>query len=641
MSNTSDAVTDGNAYSGTNSVAEHVALFESNTNIADAMGYTALPQNVKDALWVAFDDAVPSGVADLGTPTGYPTLPQAKPSSELTMTLTRADAQASYVAHVAHAFWVELTRAVPWSITQYDLESCQFIFDVYYVFYEEDWDGWGADPVVAAMNRIKNGFVNYSPKKAWDKAVAMTSSPQSPKIAAREIFDNNRIWTEPVGIQHGGGDVSVVDIDDLYAVGNQLTDPYSSATFPNQGGETVYECRIGCWFVALLLRSLLVSMNIPAARIWDKYVGRAHASLLMPTLGKVAQDSRLDDTDLPQKSDKGLVLNHADDVFFHTPLYPITGLNMCVNRRYWDKWITPTSDDHDLYKYTIRAAYFTYLLYPDVPEGGGHWRGYVGSSWRAVKAQLANSIDLVDDAAVIAEIQQSLTDRDGGTLNPGVSQATHPAVVGNAEIASDDFGIVGEPNTNLGWYGNLASQITLQEPTTGNYAARFGVDANKDRRMGGNIFKGVCLFQLCEDEDFEIESKWLTMPTDDGEWGMGALTAAGAWVGAAFYEDTGTLKLKAGNLNTTPVVDADVSATITGSIGYLKITRTKSTNNWSIQYSANGSSWVEPAGSPFVIDYDIAKVMLYAASSNVSGSAYSPDCDYFFENAARISPEDS
>ena len=630
MTHTSDAIDDYEAGSWTNDLSGYAGIFLSNTNLADGMDYSNFPQLVRDAIWDAFDDAETAGyVADIGRPTDYPADAWASPPVDTSYELTEAECRASLAARIAHGFWVELTQGFSWSILKYDLESCQSLFSAYETFRETDFNGWGTgDPLLSGTD-----FIDYSVKRHWDKASTFLSSPQSADIAVAQVLDANRLYTEPTGFQHGftGAYGTPCDITDHYDAQNISSD---DETWPDG-----YRAHIGCWYACGLFKALLNSLNIPAFRVRYKYVGRNHCSLVMPTLNPVTQHPELDSADPPEPTDNGLVLSHGDHVYFKTWYAPVWGRNILINRRYWDAHVANETSEASLYKWTIRADLADAIMFADTPSVEALiTTGTVAKPpWsRRRRADLAQGFDPVSESGVFDDVQALLAAKDNGRT---YAETANLAYIGNADIVSSDFRSASAiQTTGEGWFINM--DYVSQFDTGTDLVANFYVEANKDRRMGNLVANGVKLFQICEDDDFEIESRWVTIPVDTEEIGMAAWQDDLAWAGCAFYNDAGTVKFKAGLLSGVSLdVDVDASATITGQIGYMRLGRTG--DSWLAQYSANGTDWVTPSGSPFTSIRTINRVMLYAGNSDINDlTTYNMRCDYFFENSARISPED-
>lgn len=619
MSNTSDAIADATTYSKTH-LTGHIGVFKSNTNIADALDYTNLPSGVRSKIWTAFDaaDAVGLPVADLGQPADYDHDPfNLTDSVKTSVGLTLAECEDSYASRVAHAFWVELFQDFPWSMLKYDLESCQALFAAEEAFVSSAiWQGWAGTPPLVLFTDL----VEYSPRRAWDKASAILSSPTSPNIAAAQIFEQHRLWASPYGLSHGQEGYPPIDVTDTYNASNVVDE---GPGFGNQ-----YAGHEGCWFACELMRSLLCAVNIPAERLEFKFQSRNHASLLMPTLSPVTQHPDLGDP--PLQGDTGLVLVHGDDLYFLDGNYQISGLNMCANRRYWDANIGP-DNMHSEFKYSIRHQLYAYMMWSETSQGRGLMAAYGGpSGWRALRAAYGPGLDFVAEPTLVSDLRQWGKERNGGVEK----DAAGTIYEGSSSIESDHFTSVGFSGggvswlLNTGWFGYSAGDALLSIP----------VDV--DFRMEVNHYKGNIAYQFCDDGDFELEVKWTSVPTTaDEAIGLIAYQSDTLWVGATLYDNAGTLYLKGGLLSGVEgawAFDVDVSATITGSTAYVKMGRTKSTDSWTVEYSANGSSWTEPTGSPFTSIRTIGRVGVYVANGGTQVAQASHTLDYFFENSARI-----
>lgn len=624
MTNTSDAIADATTYSKTH-LTGHIGVFRSNTNIADAMGYSSLPGNVRSKIWTAFDaaDALGLPVADLGQPTGYDHDPfNLIDSTKTIVNLTLAETEDSYASRVAHVFWVELFQDFPWSVLKYDLESCQALLSVDEAFMYV-WNGWGGSPPAAFTT-----LVEFSPRRAWNKASAIIGAPSSPDSVVGDIFEQHRLWASPYGLAHGATVFPPIDVTDTYNASNVAD---AGPGFGNQ-----YMGHEGCWFAVALMRALVCAINIPALRIEYKWEGRFHASMLLPTLSPVVQHPDMGDD--PQQGDTGIVMPHGDNLYFLDGWHQMVGTQMGVNRRYWDANITGTDDPRELFKWSRRIALFDFWQWSDTLERKGILGFYhsTAAGWRYAKAYFASGLDLDTESTILDNLHDWCTERNGGVDK----DAFGTIYVGDSGIESDDFTNVFGPGSSISWMFNM---FYYGHGTEEGGTAILTCPADVDCRMGNFQYLANTALQFCDDGDFEVEVKWTTLPANGTEAGIIAWESDTYWIAATLYDNAGTLYLKGGLLYGLEIAwafDLDVSGTITGSVGYVKMGRVKATNTWSVEYSANGTNWVEPAGSPFVDARTISRIGFYAANAGADPVFRNVAADYFFENLSGRPPSE-
>lgn len=214
---------------------------------------------------------------------------------------------------------------------------------------------------------------------------------------------------------------------------------------------------------------------------------------------------------------------------------------------------------------------------------------------------------------------------------------------GAAGIESDDF-----------YDSNPGSHWTLSDPQ-GNGTVTHEGGGTSDawmvlgRTLDAGIYNQVeadteiAYLQDASNNDFTIQCKQET------EFPLAAGMECGLWiqdstgdevVTASRYTEGNDYYVYGGNRTSGSwTYPGDAQWNPTGMPVYLRISR--STNDWDIDYSQNGSSWTDITTISSKT-FTVSKVGLYIANYSDNDTAFSVKFDYFMEmDSGEISPEDS
>ncbi|MEO1505529.1 MAG: Ig-like domain-containing protein, partial [Pseudomonadota bacterium] len=143
--------------------------------------------------------------------------------------------------------------------------------------------------------------------------------------------------------------------------------------------------------------------------------------------------------------------------------------------------------------------------------------------------------------------------------------------------------------------------------------------------------------QPIADTDFEVEAKFLTLPTEGSErQGVLVEEDAGSWLWFDIYSDGTSLYAYAAS-HEAGISTEQISITIPQgeSPNYLRVGRVG--DEWTFSYSSDGANW-NVAGT-FTYALQVSAVGPFAASADAA-NGYTAEVDYFFDTATPISPED-
>ncbi|MEM6656497.1 MAG: cadherin-like domain-containing protein, partial [Pseudomonadota bacterium] len=219
------------------------------------------------------------------------------------------------------------------------------------------------------------------------------------------------------------------------------------------------------------------------------------------------------------------------------------------------------------------------------------------------------------------------TDTDTATVNVSVNGLTPPS-----ELISDDFA---SNVLDAAWSieGPSGIATSLATNATDAYLELVTPDGNYDV---WNTNNGVRAVQDVADGDFQIETRFLTTPTEKFQLqGLLVEQDASNWLRFDTYSDGNNLYAFAGI-----TVDGDSSqafrVTIPGGTApYLRVDR--SGDNWTFEYSLDGDNWVT-AGS-FSHALSVTKAGVFAGNTG-NATGYTAQVDYFENTAAPIADED-
>ncbi len=145
------------------------------------------------------------------------------------------------------------------------------------------------------------------------------------------------------------------------------------------------------------------------------------------------------------------------------------------------------------------------------------------------------------------------------------------------------------------------------------------------------------VMQPATDEDFEIEVKFESLPTEKFQsQGLLVEQDAGHFIRFDLYSDgISLLVFSAVFADGSPITQLNQAITAS-SIQYLRLTRTGDV--WTEHYSLDGQSWTTVAS--FTQSLQVSSVGVFAGNFDPS-PAYTAVVDYFFETSSPIEPEDT
>jgi len=234
------------------------------------------PQALKNNLITAYNNAY------VGTPTNLPLVPANIAASasignpnNLTTVISTNDAQALYLAHVAHSLAVELRRDLPWSITAMSNAELQILFNSQKFFiWNSTYNGYECNPQ-AYLNWVlpappdytyaflaANGVINVGNKRP--QPIRHISVVQ----AMTDAITNLLSWCGD-NLLHSGGPMTITTLQQYWQysgvppaaqviAGTVTTDPSLVAA----GYKTARHWTFGCHGTSGFLQSVARTMNL-------------------------------------------------------------------------------------------------------------------------------------------------------------------------------------------------------------------------------------------------------------------------------------------------------------------------------------------------------------------------------------------
>lgn len=446
MSNTSDAIADHDTYS--KNLPSIVGTFESNTFIADAMGYSSLPSDLRSDLWDMFETAEGLGYvptidnprtittphlynlgADWNASTntldgggslssGSGTQGEAHTVSVTgstnldgnttwnvgykaiffdgawwsmndiaSQTLTRAQAIEIYAGVIAHSFLLDINNDVPWRLSTYTLEECEALFAPESIFLS----------VGSAIDwdnvRFENAIM-HDPEEIKAEAETICGTPLTTHKAAINSLIN---WFRGSWIHGSSGQTGVAltaseffDTGEINATGNYKT---SSAA---------WIARAGCHTSGPLFAGLLRSLNIPARYVFGVFDNSGHNHVEFPSIWarQISVGSAY------TQNQVGAVMSHADNL--HSSFMAVDlGTLMLEPKGAWD---TLTPGDPGLWSTRILGRRILYY-----PEGA--LSAFINSGWAYLEGGLQSYLP-ESDWSLLTAYHNALIERNGGVDVP-------------------------------------------------------------------------------------------------------------------------------------------------------------------------------------------------------------------------------
>jgi hypothetical protein len=443
MSNTSDAIADHDTYS--KNLPAIVGVFESNTSIADAMGYSALPSDIRSDLWDMFETAsglgyVPtidnprtittphlynlgvdwnpttntldgggslaSGVGTQGeahtcNTTGSTNLDgntswypgnvavffdgQWWRNQDLArQSLTRAQSSEIYAATVAHSFLLDINNAVPWRLATYTLEECVALFEpdsIFFAFHDGSVDWDDAN--------FENAIL-HDPEEIKAEAETICGTPLTTHKAAIKNLCN---WFHGQWIHGASGQTGVAltaseffDTGEINVSGNYKTT------------SNAFVSRAGCHTSGPLFPGLLRSLNIPARYVFGVFDNEGHDHVEFPSIW-----ARQISVGSAYTADQvGAVMSHADNL--HNSLMDVDLGTLFLEPK--GAWDTLVPGDPKTYSNQILGRRL--LLYPE-----GALTYFINQGWGDIEAALQNYL-VESDWSLLTAYHNALIERNRG-----------------------------------------------------------------------------------------------------------------------------------------------------------------------------------------------------------------------------------
>jgi len=162
--------------------------------------------------------------------------------------ITQAETNEIRGANLAHIFYIEVNRLVPWRIYNYPKKELTKLFDF-------------------QLLPGSQNVLNHSPREAWDvlqRNIDM-SAVKDPVSAVEELFKYGRSFRHALSTDSDLGIVTVSDMDTIG--GSQQSDLNVDRI-----------SRRGCWSMVPFMQSLAQAMNIPSQVVTNYYAGKGHAT---------------------------------------------------------------------------------------------------------------------------------------------------------------------------------------------------------------------------------------------------------------------------------------------------------------------------------------------------------------------------
>jgi hypothetical protein len=230
------------------------------------------------------------------------------------------------------------------------------------------------------------------------------------------------------------------------------------------------------------------------------------------------------------------------------------------------------------------------------------------------------------------DVKLLVTDDEGDTAS-----IVSTIQVSDLAFLSDDFNDE-DLNTNIWEFINPALDGTyeiLDEETS--FVLGLTVPAGARHEIWENTFTPVGIAQEATNADFEIETKFESAVSERyQEQGVMVLGASSKILRIETFADgTDQFLFVASVENGSSNIFLNTAISF-GKVIYTKVNR--SADTWTIEYSTNGVNWNE--GVTFNYPMTVQKVGAYGGNAGNNPPAHLAKLDYFFNNAARIDPED-
>ena len=233
-------------------------------------------------------------------------------------------------------------------------------------------------------------------------------------------------------------------------------------------------------------------------------------------------------------------------------------------------------------------------------------------------------------------VELTVTDDDGAVDTE--TATVNVLTPGGAGIVSDDFNAAALDGIWMFQNPVGDGSYTLAGAGTQNARLRLSVPAgtNHDVWTAGN--RSVRVMQPAADDDFEIEVKFESQPTQRFQ-SQGLLVEQDPqnFLRLDFYSDGSVLRLFAARfVNGVPTTLRNQTLTAAPTL-HLRLTRQGDT--WTPKVSYDGVSWIGVSGFSHALA--VTSVGVFAGNAGPNPPAYTAVVDYFFNTASPIVPEDA
>ncbi len=225
-----------------------------------------------------------------------------------------------------------------------------------------------------------------------------------------------------------------------------------------------------------------------------------------------------------------------------------------------------------------------------------------------------------------------------GNVNPASLTMDGNKTVGASfikasEVISDDFDdcTLDERWTLIDPVGDAVVEMTGSQ-------ARLSVPAGTSHDIWDNMYAAPRLMQPTANSDFELEVKFETAVSQQYQLqGIVVEQDNQNFIRFDFYSDGTNINAFAATFTNGIHQNTSKSVIANGQNLFLRVTR--SGNNWSASYSADGGSWTSYASfNNFVLD--VSATGVFAGNAGNNAPPHTAVIDYFFNTATPIVPED-
>jgi len=278
--------------------------------IPAAMGYAALPSDVRNAIWDKFDETESTGyvpdLADLADMqdwdaawSDYPVLPPGIYPDDVRY--TRQELMDSLASKYAHAFFLEINKTFPWRLTRYSQEELRCLFDPVYLYWRGDRGGAGGNQWETTASGTPLGVDWNGPYYAVDYSVADHSPFRSWAVAGTDLGGILEGFAPATNSQAEYVREFFRECGNFHYLHGAVQD-YTSATHIDTLHDTAKNgrpptdaliSRRGCHSFARWFCAWMRAINVPARLLFEVWKN-AHASFLVYLDGRAYHTGHAD-----------------------------------------------------------------------------------------------------------------------------------------------------------------------------------------------------------------------------------------------------------------------------------------------------------------------------------------------------------